>query len=212
MRISELAQTTRMPVATIKYYLRERLLPEGQKRTERLTEYDAEHVRRLGLLRLLREVGQVPVAALRRLVQTTQGNAVSIHEMFTAATVALIPTPTADMVGPPMLRTVDELIASAGWSHVPQEHPDRQNLAALLEQLAAYDTHPRDPAEIAPYLRFADEIARYEIPHLDDAKDRIGLLEEMAVGQIVFGQMLASLRRLAEAHHSYFRFGNDHRA
>lgn len=211
MRISELAETTRIPVATIKYYLRERLLQEGEKRTQRLTEYNETHVRRLGLLRLLREVGQIPVAGLRRLVQMSQGTELTVHETFAAATAALVPAPLAGLVSPSTLKAVDEMTASAGWSNIPQGHPDRENLAALLEQMAAYDTHPRDPGEIVPYLRFADEIARYEISHLDDSKDRLGLLEEMVVGQVVFGEMLASLRRLAESHHSYLRFGNDHR-
>ena len=211
MRISELAETTRIPVATIKYYLRERLLQEGEKRTQRLTEYNETHVRRLGLLRLLREVGQIPVAGLRRLVQMSQGAELTVHETFAAATAALVPAPLAGLVSPSTLKAVDEMTASAGWSNIPQGHPDRENLAALLEQMAAYDTHPRDPGEIVPYLRFADEIARYEISHLDDSKDRLGLLEEMVVGQVVFGEMLASLRRLAESHHSYLRFGNDHR-
>ena len=80
-------------MATIKYYLRERLLPGGEKRTQRLTEYDDRHVRRLGLLRLLREVGQVPVEALRRLVQETEATETSIHEMFLAAATALAPVP-----------------------------------------------------------------------------------------------------------------------
>lgn len=212
MLISELAETSRIPVATIKYYLRERLLPAGQKRSQRLTEYGVEHVRRLGLLRLLREVGQIPVAGLRRLVQATEGTGMTIHEMFAAATAALVPAPPADTVSRFMLGTVDDLMASAGWTGVPPDHPDRTNLAALLEQVAAYDTHPRDPGEIMPYLRLADEIGRHEITHLDGNKDRLGLLEEMVVGQVVFGEMLASLRRLAEAHHSYRRFGDDHRA
>jgi DNA-binding transcriptional MerR regulator len=40
VRISELSEASRLPVATIKYYLRERLLPGGEKRAQRLTEYD----------------------------------------------------------------------------------------------------------------------------------------------------------------------------
>lgn len=213
MRISELSEASRLPVATIKYYLRERLLPSGEKRTQRLTEYDDRHVRRLGLLRLLREVGQVPVEALRRLVQETEATETSIHELFTAAATALAPVPPPPSELRPFTRDMaDQLIAAAGWNEVSPDHPDRENLAALLEQVATYDTHPRDPGEITPYLGFADEIARYEIAHLDQSKDRLGLLEEMVVGQVVFGEVLATLRRLAEAHHSYGRFGHDYRA
>jgi DNA-binding transcriptional MerR regulator len=213
VRISELSEATRVPVATIKYYLRERLLPAGDKRTQRLTEYDDRHVRRLGLLRLLREVGQVPVEGLRRLVQASEATETPLHELFAAAATALAPAPPPPGELRPYTRDLaDRLTAAAGWTDVAPDHPDRENLAALLERVATYDTHPRDPGEITPYLRFADEIARYEIAHLDGSKDRLGLLEEMVVGQVVFGEVLATLRRLAEAHHSHARFGHDHRA
>ena len=61
-----------------------------------------------------------------------------------------------------------------------------------------------------PYVRAADEIARSEIWHLDTSKDRLELLEEMVVGQVVFGQLLTILRRLGEEHYSAERFGARH--
>jgi hypothetical protein len=105
----------------------------------------------------------------------------------------------------------DAIIEQAGWHHVREDSVDRDNLAATLELISAFDTHPRDPAEIAPYVAIADQIARHELSHLDDAKDRIGLLEEMIVGQVVFANVLTTLRRLAEEHHSFARFGEDRR-
>jgi DNA-binding transcriptional MerR regulator len=212
VRISELAEATGFPVATIKYYQREGLLPVADKRAARLADYDDRHVRRLQLIKLLREVGNVPIEGLKRLLGVSERTDVAIHDLFSAAAVALAPTPPP----PGQLRSAtralaDELISSAGWNHVRPDSPDRENLAATLELIATYDTHPRDPAEIEPYLRFADQIANYEIGHLDEAKDRIGLLEEMVVGQVVFGQVLATLRRLAEEHYSLQRFGDDYR-
>ena len=34
----------------------------------------------------------------------------------------------------------------------------------------------------------------------------------MVVGRVTFGEVLASLRRLAQEHYSFERFGEDHRA
>jgi DNA-binding transcriptional MerR regulator len=213
VRISELADTTGFPVATIKYYLREGLLPVADKRAERLADYDERHVSRLHLIKLLREVGNVPIGGLKRLVRASERTDVSIHDLFSAAAEALAPTPPpAGQLRPVTRAIADQIIAAAGWTHVRPDSPDRENLAATLELIASYDTHPRDPEEIEPYVRFADQIAKYEIGHLDDAKDRIGLLEEMVVGQVVFGEVLATLRRLAEEHHSLERFGDDYRA
>jgi DNA-binding transcriptional MerR regulator len=212
VRISELAEATGFPVATIKYYLREGLLPVADKRGARLADYDERHLRRLHLIKLLREVGNVPIEGLKRLVGASERTDVPIHDLFAAAAVALAPAPPpAGQLRPVTRALADQLIATAGWTHVRPDSPDRENLAATLELIATYDTHPRDPAEIEPYLRFADQIANYEIQHLHDAKDRIGLLEEMVVGQVVFGQVLATLRRLAEEHYSRQRFGDDYR-
>ena len=93
MRISELSETSGVPVPTIKFYLREGLLHAGEKITPRLTEYDETHRRRLGLLRILREVGDVPVDRLGLLVATTQSRHSSVHEMLAAASDALAPEP-----------------------------------------------------------------------------------------------------------------------
>ncbi len=212
MRISELSEATGISVATIKYYLREGLLPAADKRAARLADYDARHVRRLQLIKLLREVGNIPIEGLKRLIGASERTDVPVHGVFAAAADALAPAPPPGGPLRPVTRALaDQVVAAAGWTNVRPDSPDRENLAATLELIASYDTHPRDPAEIEPYVRFADQIASYEIGHLDDAQDRIGLLEEMVVGQIAFGQVLATLRRLAEEHHSSQRFGEDYR-
>ena len=86
---------------------------------------------------------------------------------------------------------------------------DRDNLATVFEAILRYGTHAPDIEEALPYLEVADRIARYEIGHLDASKGRVELLEEMVVGQVVFGQLLSVLRRLAEEHYSVSRFGSD---
>ena len=208
MRISELSDTTGLPVATIKYYLREGLLHPGRKLAERMAEYDESHVRRLGLLRALRELGDVPVDKLRALVAVAEGGTGTVHEMFAGAANALAPRPAPAGPEREITRQVaDDLIARAGWTSVGTDSVDRDNLATVLEAIVRYGTHPADPTEIAPYLEVADRIARYEIGHLDAGKRRLELLEEMVVGQVVFGQLLLVLRRLAEEHHSATRFG-----
>ena len=53
MRISELSRTSRVPTATIKYYLRERLLHEGRLTSATQAQYDGTHVARLRLIRAL---------------------------------------------------------------------------------------------------------------------------------------------------------------
>lgn len=210
MQISQLSKASGVSVATIKYYLREGLLHPGQKLTERLAEYDESHVRRLGLIRVLREVGDVPVDRIRALVLVAEGGGGSVHEMFAAASEALAPIPAPAEPERELTRQVaDELIARAGWTEVGGDSVDRDNLATVFEAIMRYGTHAPDIEEALPYVEVADRIARYEIGHLDATKGRVELLEEMVVGQVVFGQLLSVLRRLAEEHHSAARFGTD---
>lgn len=208
MRISELSGRSDVPVATIKYYLREGLLPPGKKLGERMAEYDESHLTRLRLLRVLREVGDIPVERLRSLVVAVEDETRTVHEMFAGAADALAPTPAPSGPGREVTRQLaDELIARAGWTAVRTDSVDRDNLATVLEVVMRQGTHPVDPAEALPYVEVADRIAHYEIKHLRAERGRAGLLEEMVVGQVVFGQLLLILRRLAEEHYSAQRFG-----
>jgi len=210
VQISQLSRASGVSVATIKYYVREGLLHPGHKLTERLAEYDESHLRRLGLIRVLREVGDVPVDRIRALVLVAEAGDGTVHEMFAAASEALAPVPSPGGPGRAVTRQVaDDLIARAGWTGVRADSVDRDNLATVLEVVLRYGTHTPDPEEALAYLEVADRIARYEIEHLDAGKGRVELLEEMVVGQVVFGQLLTVLRRLGEEHYSVARFGSD---
>lgn len=68
MRISELSAMTEVPIGTIKYYLREGLLPAGRRASRTTAEYDAAHVQRLRLVRALIETGGLGIAAVRRVL------------------------------------------------------------------------------------------------------------------------------------------------
>ena len=71
MRISELSRTSDVPVATIKYYLRERLLPEGRRTSATQAQYDDSHLARLRLIRALLGPGGLSVARLGRYCVTS---------------------------------------------------------------------------------------------------------------------------------------------
>ena len=68
MRISELSRATGVPVATIKFYLREGLVPEGVRTSPNQAQYDDAHVQRLRLVRALVGVGGLSIAATREVL------------------------------------------------------------------------------------------------------------------------------------------------
>ncbi|NBH07914.1 MerR family transcriptional regulator, partial [Amycolatopsis sp. SID8362] len=62
MRMAELSAETGVPVATVKYYLREGLLPAGRRVGPNQAQYTPEHVKRLRLVCALREIGGLSLA------------------------------------------------------------------------------------------------------------------------------------------------------
>jgi DNA-binding transcriptional MerR regulator len=205
MLVSELVRRTSVPLATVKYYLREGLLPPGRKTAARAAEYDEDHVRRLHLLRLLRSVGDFPVTKLRNLVDATEDTSLSVHQMFARATDALAPEPPR-LADPESRALADRLLADVGWEAVREEAVDRDNLAAALEAIAAWMPGLDATTAARAYAHLADDLARGEIASLRDQGDRADLLEQMVVGTVLFERLLTVLRRLAEEQHSAQRF------
>ncbi|MDO5697231.1 MAG: MerR family transcriptional regulator [Dermatophilus congolensis] len=68
MRISELEEATGVSRATLKFYLREGLLPPGQAVSRTQAEYDSRHVERVRLIRSLTEVGELSLDNVRRVL------------------------------------------------------------------------------------------------------------------------------------------------
>jgi hypothetical protein len=135
----------------------------------------------------------------------------SVHGMFARATDALAPpTPPAGPQQDEAQALVADLLAGMGWSDVRPEAVDRANLTGVLEKLLSTDLFHVDARVLRFYADHADAIARAEIAGLDENAGRAGLLEQMVVGTVVFGEVLTILRRLAEEHHSRERFGDVH--
>ena len=207
MLVSELVRRTSVPLATVKYYLREGLLHPGRRITARSADYDETHMRRLALLRILREVGGIPVDRLRSLVEASEDDRLSVHDMFARATDAMAsPAPPAGPHRAEAQALADQVIKSAGWSGVRQHSANRRKLAATIEVLL--ERGEVDERGLRFYAEAADRIARAEIASLDQDKDRAELLEDMVVGTVVYGELLSVLRRLGEESHSTERFSD----
>ncbi|HJQ89418.1 MAG TPA: MerR family transcriptional regulator, partial [Propionibacteriaceae bacterium] len=69
MRISELSSQTGVPVATIKFYLREKLLQEGIRTSATQAQYNESHVARLRLIRALLGPAGLSVTAAQRVIR-----------------------------------------------------------------------------------------------------------------------------------------------
>ena len=68
MKLNQLAERTGVPVSSVKFYLREGLLPPGRKLNATTARYCRVHAERLELIRALREIIGLPLERIRRVV------------------------------------------------------------------------------------------------------------------------------------------------
>jgi DNA-binding transcriptional MerR regulator len=69
LKISELAERSGVPVATVRHYLREGLLPEPVKTSRNMAYYPPEFVQRIRLIKQLQEDRFMPLRVIRDLLE-----------------------------------------------------------------------------------------------------------------------------------------------
>lgn len=206
--LGQLAEAAGLPVGTVKYYLREGLLPPGRLRSTTRADYDDEHLRRLRLLRLLREVGDVPIDRLRDLVAVLESGGDRL-ELIGSGAAALGPAARrpATAHDDRAARLADEVLAERGWV-LPAGSPWHTRLTAVLATALEFEDEGPTPIEalVRHYARLADEIGEADVAALD-AEEPAALLAQVVVGQVVYGRLLEVLRQVAEGHHAVRRWG-----
>lgn len=198
MRISELSRSSGVPVATIKYYLREGLLPKGEATAATQARYDDTHLRRLRLIRALAEVGEVPLAAIHRVLKAVDNTRLDLHDMLGVAHYAISgagPHPEADPRHAEERDRADALVRDRDW-RVGDDAPHRDELATVLLRLR--DLGMPMPTEALDYLAdVAQDLAAHEVGWIDGDAPRERLVEQAVARTVLFERALLALNRLA---------------
>ena len=74
-----------MPVATVRHYLREGLLPEGRKTSRNMAYYPAATVDRIRLIKLLQEERFMPLKVIRELLEREGGDPEAVRSLLAEA-------------------------------------------------------------------------------------------------------------------------------
>jgi DNA-binding transcriptional MerR regulator len=208
MKIAELSRSSGVSIATIKYYLREGLLPPGRTTAPNQADYSESHLHRLTLIRTLVDVGRLSISTVRSVIAAIDQKTLSLHDTLGVAHDSLPPLrpetiPDGDVEL--AMTDVNAYIDRLRWTG-SDTSPARY---ALAQALASLRRLGRDcgPEVFDLYAHHADELAKREIASLPSGEDRDRTVEEAVVGTVVFEAALTSLRRLAEAHYSAIRFG-----
>jgi DNA-binding transcriptional MerR regulator len=203
MRISGLSKRTGVSVATLKFYLREGLLPAGQPTAANQAEYGDEHVHRVSLIRVLRDVAGLDLRTIHRVIDAIGDERVGRHELLGVVQGTLPRPPIAPDPDGEVTRAradVDAFLARLGWE-VRLEAPARGTLAGALAALRRIGREV--PAEaFSPYADAADRMARWEVLAVPASGSRSAQVEGLVVGTLVYGVVFDALRRLAHEHHS----------
>jgi DNA-binding transcriptional MerR regulator len=201
MRISELSTQTGVPVATIKFYLRESLLPEGVRTSATQAQYDESHVARLRLIRALLGPGGLSVAAAHRVIQAIEEPPASVHELLGVAARA-VARPGVVTDGDPR---VEELMQRCAWQIDEKDHP---TYAVLEDALRALDEAGFELPEGAldVYVEHMRQIAEYEIENVP-TDSPTAAVRYVVLGTVLIEPVILALRRLAQAEASARRFG-----
>jgi DNA-binding transcriptional MerR regulator len=202
-----------VPVPTIKYYLREGLLPPGERSAPNQASYGEPHARRLRLIRAMIDVGGLPVATVREVLGAVDTSDMPIDRMLGEAHYALTDRGDKtrndrveageDPAEAAARRRLDRLIAERGW-WVDPVAPAAAEVVTVLATL--YRLGQDEFAELVDtYAAAADQVAA----DLDVVGNRAGreeMVESAVLGTVLGERLLAALRLLAHQHASGRRF------
>jgi DNA-binding transcriptional MerR regulator len=201
MWMAELAERSGVAVPTIKFYLREGLLPRGEARGATRASYDVEHVRRLRLIRALVDVAGFGLDRVREVLAVLDSDA-SLHEALAAAHQLLSPEVAAEPTRESR-DAVAEVVRSLGSAADP-EGRHATAVAAALDVMSAAG-QPVSLDGLTRYARAVQELAAAEVG-LVAPDNRDEAVTYALLGSVLAEPVILGLRRMAHEDQSVRRF------
>jgi DNA-binding transcriptional MerR regulator len=201
MKMAQLSSDSGVPVATIKYYLREGLLPAGERHGPNQSLYGPQHLRRLRVIRGLLDVGGLSIAAAHQVIDAIDSD-LGLAHTFDIAQRTVSAEIEPDSLSRAALARVDLLLG--GW-HVSPDNPGRLAAARVLETFD--DLGQPDLSGWVPgYAAAALAVAEADLDEIDARADRESKTEMVVVGTVLGDALFAALRRAAQEHVSSRRY------
>lgn len=203
MRVSELSRASGVALPTIKYYLREGLLHRGETTSPNQARYDESHLRRLRLIRALLEIGALPVATVRDVLEAVDDPDLPVHAMLGRATHPLTSAPVEE-TDADAVAEVDALVERLGW-HVGEDAPSRRAVASVLARMRALG-QDRFADLLDEYARVAEQLAEADLRPFASMTERDEVAEAALVGTVLGDALVSALRRMAQENVSATQF------
>lgn len=190
MRISELADASGVSVATLKFYIREGMLPRGTATSATSAVYDQTHVDRVRLIVALANVRELPIARVKQILALID-SPLPDPMMTVGLAVAALPPYVAPGEDYPRARATLEKL---GWEYDPRI----QGTAQLDRVIAAIEDSGLtwDDRRIAAYGEATLAIARHDLQAAPDVPPE-NMVAFSVLGTIMHEPAILALRRLA---------------
>ncbi len=209
MRVSELCEQAATPLSTIKFYIREGLLPAGERTATNQASYDATHVERLALIRALREVCNLGLDPIRQVLAAVDNPDNNKGAPRMALLAMDPPRPTRseeDQVEfDATLSDVVDFLDGLDWT-LPGRHDEYAELLADALMAVRRLTMPGIPVDVlAPYARAAWALSEVEYHNEPPGRrirpqhgDDLAFPSRMAIlGTLLMEPILTTMRRYA---------------
>ncbi|MEU4775346.1 MerR family transcriptional regulator [Micromonospora sp. NPDC023644] len=205
MRISELSRQSGVSVPTIKFYLREGLLPAGLPTGRNQADYSERHLRRIRLIRTLSGIAGLDLSSVREILAAIDDDEVTLRDAYQIVDNALYLDGSEALGRAAVDRAREEVAEFAdalGWSR-DASACGGDVLAQVLAGLRSLGC-AAEASFFVSYARAAEQLVVAELDLLaDDGEIEKG---PAVVRSVLFGVALSALRRMAHEHHAALRF------
>lgn len=209
MRVKELSSRSGVSVPTIKYYLREGLLPSGELVSRNQANYSDAHLRRLRLIRALIDVGGLTIAAVRDVLAAADAPDETVRKMLFTAQESISGQPDLprDEEWAEAERNLSELVERRGWQVMPGSRAWQTVVAVLVS--ARQLEHGVWTRKLDVYADACERIAAADLDYVGGIPEVDAMLEGVVVGTVLGDTLVTALRRLAHQSESVKRLRAD---
>lgn len=203
MQLKDLSGHTGVSAASIKYYLREGLLPAGETVHATRAQYSARHVERLGLIQALRRIVGLNIEQIRGILKMADDGAPRLDLLAAVQRVVLhldSHAPAGVDAGTP---PADAVVRLRNWPDYPSDA--RNALNAHLELMEGLNI-PVSGEVLDTYSKAMDDVARVDIAATTAPESVDQLILTAAVGMHMHSQLLLKLLALGQASHAIRRY------
>lgn len=190
MRISALVTRTGVPLATIKYYLREGLLQPGVSTAATQAEYTEEHVRRLQVIKALTSAAGLPLQKVKVVLDLIDDPGDDMFAALGQAVASLPPYLDEETVEHPRARALLERIGQIydpGYAATAQ----LEHALKAAEEAGIGITDER----LEVYARQIRGIAEFDVLRMEGSD--LSQIEYAVLGTALYEPIILAMRRLA---------------